>query len=136
MVNSNRSGISGIPGVPGVPGVPGTSGIYGEADKLVSVIKSTKEFNEYMQAKNLIEKNPSLKKEVFEVNRKLEGIYSSNQPVGIIQAKAAELKRQSAGLYKIPEVERFIRASNIFNDMMAKVLRFMNDSLEAEMKFK
>lgn len=111
-------------------------GLYEGAQNFISVIKSTREFNELVHAKNYIEKNSSLKNEVFEFNRRLAHIYSSNNSMNVIESKVNELNRQFGSLSKIPEVSRFLKASKSFNDMMIKVYKSMNDSIETELKLR
>jgi len=111
-------------------------GLYEGTRDFVNAIKSTREFSELVQAKNYIERNSSLKNEVSEFNRRLADIYSSNKSTNVIETKVAELNRQFGSLSKIPEVDRFLKASKAFNDMMNKVYKSMNDSIEAELKLK
>ena len=85
-------------------------GLYDSASNFVNAIKSTREFNELTQAKNIIESNSSLKSEVNEFKRKLREIYSSNKSASEIEAKVSELNRQFGSLFKILEVDRFIKA--------------------------
>lgn len=111
-------------------------GIYDSAWGFVSAIKSTREFSELIQAKTYIEKNPSLKNEVNEFNRKLGEIYSTNMSTNMIETKVSELNRQFGSLSRIPEVDRFLKASKAFNDMMVKVHKLINESIEADLKLK
>ncbi len=102
----------------------------------IKVIKSTREFNELIQAKSYIEKNTSLKNEVSDFNKRLAKIYSSNNSPSAVKAKVSELNRQFGSLSKIPEVDRFLKTSKVFNDMMVKVYKSMNESVEAELKLR
>lgn len=111
-------------------------GLYDSASNFVNAIKSTREFNELIQSINIIEKNSSLKSGVNEFNRKFKEICSSTRSVSEIEAKVTELKRQNAGLFKIAEVERYIKASKTFDDMMLKVYKSIGESLEADLKLK
>lgn len=111
-------------------------GIYEGARDFVSIIKSTREFDELVQAKNYIERNSSLKSEVLKFSRRLADIYSSNKSAKVIESKVTELYSQFGSLSKITEVDRFLKASKTFNDMMIKVYRSMNDSIEAELKLR
>jgi cell fate (sporulation/competence/biofilm development) regulator YlbF (YheA/YmcA/DUF963 family) len=111
-------------------------GIYDSAWGFVNAIKSTREFSELIQAKSNIEKNPSLKNEVYEFNRKLGEIYSSNMSANMIETKVSELNKQFGSLSRILEVDRFLKASKAFNDMMAKVYKTVNEAIEADLKLK
>lgn len=111
-------------------------GIYDSAWGFVNGIKSTREFSELLQAKTFIENNPSLKNEVNEFNRKLGEIYSSNMSANMVEAKVSELNSQFSSLSRIPEVDRFLKASKGFNEMMVKVYKIMNESIQADLKLK
>ena len=110
--------------------------LYDGAQGFISSVKQTKEFNELVQAKNYIEKKPVLKNEVLEFNKRLATIYSSNKSTNVIEAKVTELNKQFGSLSKNPEVDRFIKASKTFNDMMVKVYKSINDSIESELKLR
>lgn len=111
-------------------------GIYDSANNFVNALKSTKEFNDLIQSKNIIERNSSLKSEVNEFKKKLSEIYSTSKSAREIEAKVSDLNRQSGNLFKIPDVDRFIKASKTFDEMMFNVYKSINDSIEAELKFK
>ncbi len=110
--------------------------LYDGVQDFISSVKQTKEFNELVQEKNYIEKKPLLKNEVLEFNKKLAAIYSSNKSTNVIEAKVTELNKQFGSLSKNPEVDRFIKASKSFNDMMVKVYKSINDSIESELKLR
>lgn len=111
-------------------------GLYDSARDFVNAIKSTREYNELLQSKGYIEKNSSLKNEINAFNRKLGEIYSSSKSVNVIESKVSELNRQFGNLFKIPEVDRFLKASKVFNEMMVKVYKSMSDSIEIDLKLK
>ena len=111
-------------------------GLYGKAWEFVDAIKDTKEFKELLQAKSHIEQNSSLKSQVREFNKRLSSIYSSNNSAKVIESKASELNKQFENLSKIPEVQRFLKASKEFNTMMIKVYKTMNESVEEELRLR
>jgi len=110
--------------------------LHDGARDFISSVKQTKEFNELVLAKNNIEKKTLLKNEVIEFNKRIADIYSSNKSTNVIEAKVTELNKQFGSLSKNPEVDRFIKASKTFNDMMVKVYKSINDSIESELKLR
>jgi len=102
----------------------------------INSIKYTREYTELLQSKVNIERNSSLKNEVIEFNKRLGEIYSSNKSAGVIELKIKELNRQFGSLSQLPEVDRFLKASKAFNDMMVTVYKTMNDSIEADLRLK
>lgn len=110
--------------------------LFNSARNFVNAIKSTREFNELILTKNVIERNSTLKSKVYEFNKKRGEIYSSNKSTNVIEAKMTELNREFGSLSKIPEVDNFLKASKVFNEMMFKVYKSMNDSIENDLKFR
>jgi cell fate (sporulation/competence/biofilm development) regulator YlbF (YheA/YmcA/DUF963 family) len=110
--------------------------INDSAKDFVSVIKSTKEYTELIQAKGYIEKNPSIKNQLTDFNTKLGDIYSNSKSANGAETKVSELNRQFSSLFKLPEVDRFLKASNAYTDMMMKVFKSINESLENDLKLK
>ncbi len=110
-------------------------GINEDVRGFINAIKSTREFNQLMQAKKYIEGNRSLRNNVFELNRRLEEIYSSNKSENIIEAKIAELNTQFGSLLKIPEVDKFLKAHKNFNELMFNTFKSINDAIETDLKF-
>lgn len=111
-------------------------GLNESASNFINAIKSTREYGELLQSKNIVEKNSSIKNEVNEYNRKLGEIYSSNRSASEIKVKVTELNGQYGGLFKTPEVDRSIKASKAFDEMMFRVYKYINDSIETELKLK
>ncbi|MEN6316646.1 MAG: YlbF family regulator [Clostridiaceae bacterium] len=111
-------------------------GLYESSNNFINTIKSTREFIELIQTKNIIERNSSLRKDVNEFSNKLKEIYSSSSSANEIEVKVQDLNRQFGSLFKSPDVNRFLKASKLFNDMMFKVYKSISDSLETELKFK
>ena len=110
-------------------------GLNEMARDFVSTIKSTREYSELLQSKANIERNFSLKNEVIEFNKKLGEIYSSNKSPSMIELKLKELNKQFGNLSQLPEVDKFLKSSKAFNDMMVKVYKTMNDSFQGDLRF-
>lgn len=111
-------------------------GLYDAARDFINNMKSTREYAELLDSKTNIERNLSLKNEVIEFNKRLGEIYSSNKSADVIELRIKELNKQFGSLSRLPEVDRFLKASKVFNDMMFKVYKTMNDSIEADLRLK
>lgn len=59
-----------------------------------------------------------------------------NMSANMIEAKVSELNRQFGSLSRITEVDRFLKASKAFNDMMVKVYKTVNEAVEADLRLK
>lgn len=105
-----------------------------KAKELTDEIKSTVEFLELKQAKALIEKDKSLKRELEGFNRKQEELYSSKITETEFKTRVEELNKKLSELSGIREVDIYLKASKRFNDMMAKVYKYINESIEADVK--
>lgn len=111
-------------------------GFNDAARDFINSMKSTREYIELLQTKTNIERNLSIKNEVIEFNKRLGEIYSSNKSADIKELRLKELNKQFGSLSQLPEVDRFLKASKAFNDMMVKVYKTMNDSIEADLRFR
>lgn len=111
-------------------------GLYDAARDFINNMKSTREYTELLDSKTNIERNLSLKNEVIEFNKRLGEIYSSNKSADVIELRIKELNKQFGSLSRLPEVDRFLKASKAFNDMMFKIYKTMNDSIEADLRLK
>lgn len=109
-------------------------GMKEKARDLMEEVRSTKEFAELKQAKSVIDKNKALKSQVEEFNKQQMLLYSGKLSAKEAEAKVAELNKKFGDISKIPEVDRFLKASKQFNEVMSKVYKSMNDSIDAELK--
>lgn len=109
-------------------------GINEKAMEFANIIKRTGEFAELMQAKTVIERNRALRNEVDQFNKQQLAVYSGKLSVKEAEARIAELNNKFGNLSKIPEVDSFLKASKRFNDMMVKVYKIMNESIETDLK--
>lgn len=104
--------------------------------ELVSIIKSTGEFAELKQAKTIIERNRTLRNEVDQFNKQQMEVYSGKLSAKEAEARIAELNKKFGNLSKIPEVDSFLKATGRFNEMLAKVYKNINESIEADLRLK
>ena len=111
-------------------------GLYEMARDFVNTIKSTREYTELLQSKVNIERNSTLKNNVIEFNKRLGEVYLSNKSPSVIELKIKELNKQFGSLSQLPEVDRFLKSSKAFNDVMLKVYKMMNDSIEADLRLR
>ena len=111
-------------------------GLNDKAKEFIDSVKATPEFAELRQSRSVIEKNRVLKNRVDDFSKHQMELYASKISPREVEARMAELNKKFEDLSKIPEVDKFLKASKQFNDMMSKVYKSMNDSLEAELKFR
>lgn len=111
-------------------------GLNEKSREFVEAIKGTREYMELIQAKANIEKNASLKSEVVEFNKRQMEIFSGKLSVKEAENRMSELNNKFGNLSKMPEVDSFVKTSKKFSDMMTRVYKSMNDSIEAELKLK
>lgn len=111
-------------------------GLQDKARELVELIKSTSEFSQLKQARSVLDKNRSLRDEMEHFNKRQSELYSGKLSVKEAESRTAELNRKYSELSKIPEVDKLLKASKQFNDMLAKFYKTIGDSLEKELKAK
>lgn len=99
-------------------------------------IKSTKEFNDLIQAKAVIAKNNLLKNEVIDFNKKLSTIYSSNKSQQAIKSDVEQLFKQFSTLTQNQEVKNFLKYSDLFNQMIYKTNHYINELIQKEIMLK
>ncbi|SHJ86481.1 hypothetical protein, partial [Tepidibacter formicigenes] len=63
-------------------------------------------------------------------------IYSSKKTQKDMQYRLAELNKQFQSLSQIQEVDIFFKSSKEFNDMMFKVFKEINDSVDSKLNSK
>lgn len=104
------------------------------AKGLAEDLKATKEFIELKQAKIEIGKDKTLKSEVEGFNKQQAVLFSGKLSAKEAEAKTEELNKKFGSLSKIPEVDRYIKASRKFNEMMENVYKSISDSIDRELK--
>jgi len=102
-------------------------------EQFISAIKSSREFSELKQAKGVIDRTPGIKAQVDEFNRKQLEVFGTKDPKEA-EAKASELNKKFSMLSRIPEVERFLKASKKFNELMLKINQRISESIQSELK--
>ena len=107
-----------------------------KAIELVNVIKATAEFAELKQAKAAIDKNKALKSELEEFDKKQHQLLEMKIPAKEAEARTAELNKKFGSLSKIPEVEKYLDASRQVGNMLSKLYKIINDSIESELKLR
>lgn len=103
-----------------------------KSNEFLQAVKQTKEFLQLKEAKAKIDANKELKSKFNEFTKKQMQLYkakSKEEAESII----AELNKNYKNLSAIPEMDRFIKASKQFNEMMAKVYKKINDAIESEL---
>ncbi|OPJ57006.1 YlbF family regulator [Alkalithermobacter paradoxus] len=104
--------------------------IHQKAKELGDLIKKSKEFIELRESKSVIDKNKELKKKLEEFQKMQMEMYSQNISQKDMQRKAAQLNKTFESMYKIPEINRFLKASKEFNDMMSNIYKVINENID------
>lgn len=105
-----------------------------KAKELAEAIKATAEFAELRQAKSVIDRDRNLKTGLEAFNKKQTELYNSKLGVKEMEARVAELNKSFSELAKIPEVDKYIKASKKFNDLIGKVYSSINSAVESGLK--
>ncbi len=105
-----------------------------KAKELTNAVMGTKEYTELKQAKSVIDKNKELRSKIEDFKKKEDALYKGKLSSSDAQKRATELNKIFENLNSIPEVNRFVKAEKSFNDMLQKVYRQVNDTLEASLR--
>lgn len=105
-----------------------------KAKELTNAVMGTKEYTELKQAKTIIDKNKELRSKIEDFKKKEDALYKGKLSSSDAQKRATELNKIFENLNSIPEVNRFVKAEKSFNDMLQKIYRQVNDTLEASLK--
>lgn len=100
---------------------------------LVDAIKETSEFTEFNKAKANLDKYRDLKDEMKEFEKKQMQLYKMDMQSREGKSLALELNRSFKKLSQYPEVHDLLNSAKIFNDMMFKVYKSIQDSLDSEL---
>lgn len=101
----------------------------------MEAVKKTREYIELKQAQSLIHQNPMLKKKVDEVIKKQRELLVQNKlEQEKLNAKILEVNDEFKKIAMIPEVNRYFAAGNNFNNMMSKIFKTINDSIQSDLK--
>lgn len=104
-----------------------------KATEFANAIKSTREFKELKKAKAVIDKNKNLKHDVDRFLTKQMEIYKIRNPREA-ESRIAELNKEFENLSRNPDVDRLVKAGKVFNEMIAKIYKKINDSVESDLK--
>lgn len=102
--------------------------------RLVEEIKSSPEFLRLKQAKAVISKNPTIKKELEEYSQSQRQLFSGKLPTKDAEGRAKQLDTKFENLSKIPEVKNYLNAIGALNQIMLKINFDINERLEKELK--
>lgn len=105
-----------------------------KAKELAEAIKATAEFAELRQAKSVIDRDRNLKTGLDSFNKKQTELYNSKLPVKEMETRVAELNKNFGELAKIPEVDKYLKASKKFNDLVGKIYSSINNGIESGLK--
>lgn len=99
---------------------------------LVDSIKETNEFKEFNKARVHIDKYRNLKDEIQEFEKKQIELSNIDMQSKEGQSLAFELNRSFKKLSQFPEVHKLLNSAKAFNDMMFKIYKAIQDSLDSE----
>lgn len=106
-----------------------------KAKEFTDAVKQTREYIELKQAQSLVNKNPVLKKTVEEIIKKQKELmvnHKSGQEE--LRAKILKVNEECNKISVIPEVGQYLAAIRNFNNMMSKLFKTINDSIEYDLK--
>jgi cell fate (sporulation/competence/biofilm development) regulator YlbF (YheA/YmcA/DUF963 family) len=109
-------------------------GLYDKAWDFIDAVKSTKEYIELLEAKNDIENNEALKKEIYKFYSMLNEIDGMYEDVDTPNNSLNELDINFSALSKIPKIDRFLNASKEYENNIGKVYKCINESLQISFK--
>ncbi|MCT4565979.1 MAG: YlbF family regulator [Maledivibacter sp.] len=99
---------------------------------LVHAIKQTTEFAEFNKAKTNLDKYKNLKDEMKEFEKKQMELYKMDMQSREGRSLALEINKSFKNLSKYSEVHDLLNSAKVFNDMMFKVYKSIQDSLDSE----
>lgn len=109
-------------------------GLREKAGELAAELKRTADFAELKRAKAGIDSYPAIKQELESFNKKQAALYSSKRPVSETAAILEQLSKKYDELSKVPEIDRYLKASKSFNTLLASVLKEVSAAIETELK--
>ena len=104
-----------------------------KAAELGKSIISTKEFAELRQAKQSIDRNRELKRELDQLFEKQREVYSKVSSRDR-ESGASEVNKRFSALSKHPEVNVYLKASEQFNELLARTYKTIGDYIDSGLK--
>lgn len=109
-------------------------GIREKALELAAELKRSPDFAELKHTKMAIDRVPALKRELEAFNEKQNALYSSAVSPADANSRLEQLGKKYAELSKVPEIDRYLKATKSFNLLLANALKEVNSAIEAELK--
>lgn len=100
---------------------------------VAEAIKTSSEFSRLKQAKTIISKIPSLKKELEEFNAGQKLLLAGRLSTKDAESNLKQLNAKFDSLSKVPEVDNYIKALNDFNQMMSRIYNKISEYLERDL---
>ncbi len=97
---------------------------------LSEALKATAEYSRLRQAKMVLEKNPALKKELEDFNKKQSELLSGKLSSVQAESRVKELNSRFEAMSKISEVDAYLKALKSFDSVLSKVYKSLGDSLD------
>jgi cell fate (sporulation/competence/biofilm development) regulator YlbF (YheA/YmcA/DUF963 family) len=109
-------------------------GLYEKIKDLANAIIMTQEFANLKQGKSLIDKNRDLRMKIEDFKKAEKLLLERKVADKEAQAQAEELKKTYEALSRIPEISNYIKVEREFSNMMMKVIKSLNESIETSFK--
>jgi cell fate (sporulation/competence/biofilm development) regulator YlbF (YheA/YmcA/DUF963 family) len=109
-------------------------GIREKALELAAELKRSPDFAELKRAKAAIDGIPELKRELEAFSEKQKALYSSGLSSAEVSSRVNQLDKKYAELSGVPEIDRYLKASKAFNQLLANALKEVGSAIEADMK--
>lgn len=109
-------------------------GLNEKAVELAVNLMNTAEYSELKKAKMYIDSNKGLRAELENFNKKQMNIYMDKYSENEAKSNIMELNKRYEELSKIPEVDRYLKASAKFNELLSGAYKIINDTISKSLK--
>ncbi|MDP4094667.1 MAG: YlbF family regulator [Bacillota bacterium] len=108
-------------------------GMNEKISELAAGIMASAEYKNLKQSKLLIDRDTNMKREASELAKKQEALFKSS-PGREMENRTAEVNQKYNELCRIPEFDRYFKASKQFNELLSRVYKAVGDIIEADMR--
>ncbi|VBB06294.1 control of competence regulator comk ylbf/ymca [Lucifera butyrica] len=98
--------------------------------QFVTAIKNTQEFIDLKHAKEIIDQNGKLKQELETYQKRQADLQSSCQTMQEFEDKLTALNQKFSSLFRNPDMQQFLKASDQFGLLLMKVYQMVDESLQ------
>ncbi len=101
--------------------------------EIIAYLANTREFNELRNSKLEVSKNPNIKQSINQFQKKQEALYSQKLSQSQVNSLMNELNKDYEQLSSIPQINRYFKAVEDFNNLMGQVIKELNTSIERKL---